>query len=78
MTLLLFSPALSGVECNMDMKIEFEFREGAPSDAACAKIIVYMDPAAWQFFMLKKDLHSESLRWFLLLQEFEFEASEKG
>jgi len=64
---MLFVPPLSGVEHDMDMEIEFDFCEGGPSDGAHPKISVYMDLAAWQFFMLKKDLHPESLRWFLLL-----------
>jgi len=66
-TLILFMPPLNGVKRDMDMEIKFDFCKGAPSHGARPKIIVYMDLTAWKFFMLKKDLHSKSLRWFLLL-----------
>jgi len=76
--LMLFMPSLSGVERDMDMEIEFDFCEYGPSDGARLKVIIYLDLVALQLFMLKKAIRHESLRWFLLLQEFEFEVREKG
>jgi len=61
----------------MNVEREFDFYKGGPSDGAHPKIVVYIDHTLWKFFMLKKDLNLESLRWFLLLQEFEFEVFEK-
>jgi len=49
------------------------FVRGRSSNGARPKIIVYMDHALWKFFMLKNELNRKSLRWLLLLQEFEFE-----
>ena len=54
------------------MELEFLFCEGCPSDGARHKMIVYIDHAIWKFFMLSNDLHPLYLKWFLLLQEFEF------
>ena len=54
----------------MNVELDFDFYEGGLSDGARPKIAVYMDHTLWKFFMLKKDLNLESLRWFLLLQEF--------
>jgi len=68
-------PRSGGDELDMDVEIKFEAR---PSDGAHPRMIVYMDNALWRFFMLMKDPNPESLRWFLLLQEFEFEVCHKG
>jgi len=67
MILMMFMLPMSGVECNMDVEIEIEF-EGGPSDGADLRIILLMDPTLWKYFMLRKDLNPESLRWYLLLQ----------
>jgi len=64
---MMFMPPMSGVECDMDVKIEIVF-EGGPFDGAHPRIIVFIDPTSWKYFMLKKDLDPESLRWCLLLQ----------
>ena len=77
-TLMLFMPPMSGIERKLDMEVEFDFWEGGPSDRARPNIVVQMDRIIWKFFILKKNLNPESLRWFLLLQEFEFEVFEKG
>jgi len=59
----------ASIECGeheLDMDVEIQF-EGGPFDGAHLRLIVYMDNGIWEFFMLKKDLNLESLRWFLLL-----------
>ena len=42
------------------------------------RMIVFVDPKLWTYLMLKKDLNPESLKWFFLLQQFEFEVRYKG
>jgi len=77
-TILLMSmPSMSGGEHELDVDVEIDF-EGGPSDGAHHRIIMLMDPELWKFFILKKDLNPESLMWFLLLQQFEFEVRDKG
>jgi len=64
-TLMMFMPPMSGVKCDMDVKIDIAF-EGGLSDGAHPRIILLMDPVLWKYFMLKKDLNPESLKWYLL------------
>jgi len=77
-TLPLAMAPLSGANHDMDVEVELDFYEGGLSNGAFPKIIMYMDSALRKFFMLKKDLTAESLRWFLPLQEFEFGVCDKG
>ena len=62
------------VECDFDLGVEFS---GGPSDGVHYKIILYMDCATWHYLMLKKGLHPLYLRWFLRLQDFNFEVHDK-
>jgi len=78
LTQILSMPPLNGVENELDMDVEFDFCESRPSDGDRPTITVFMNPAVWKFFMVKKDLKPKSLRWYLLLQEFEFEVFDKG
>ena len=75
---MLSIPPLSGVGHGIDMDIEFDFCKDGSSNVAGPTIIVYMDHALWKFLMMKKDLNPESLRWYLLLREFDFEVRDKG
>ena len=67
MTLMMFMPPMSGVDSDMDVDFEIAFESG-PFDGAHPGIIVFIYPALWKYFMLKKDLNPKSLRWYLLLQ----------
>jgi len=67
---------MSGVECDMDMEIEIAF-EGGLYHGAHTGIILFMDPTIWKYFILKKDLNPESLRWYLLLQQIDFEVRQR-
>ena len=66
----------SVVDCDMDVDIEIAF-EGGKSDGAHPRISLFMNPLML-FFMWKKDLNPKSLRWYLLLQQFDFEVHNKG
>jgi len=68
---------MSGVEWDINVEIEIVF-EGGSSDGPHPRIILFVDPTLRQFFMLKKDLNPESLRWCLLLQQFDFAVYDKG
>ena len=72
-TLMMSMTAMDGIGCDVDVVFE-----GGPSDGAHPRIVVFMDLSLWKYYMLKKDLNPESLRWFLLLQQFNFEVHEKG
>ena len=61
-TLLLSMPSLRSDENDLDMEVDFDFCEGTPSKGARPKLIIYVNHALWQIFMLKKDLNPESLR----------------
>ena len=74
---MMFMPPMSGVECDMDVKIAIAF-EGGLCDGAHPRIILFMYPTLWKYFMLKKDVNPKSLRWYLLLQQFDFEVHDKG
>jgi len=76
--LILFIPPLNGIQKEFDVDIEFDFKEVGLSEGALPKFVLYIDRALWKFFLLNKDLNLESLRWYLLLQEFEFEVHDKG
>jgi len=65
-TLMLSMPPTSGIECDMDVDIEIAI-EGGPCNGARPRSILFMDLTLWKYFMLKKDLNLESLRWYVLL-----------
>jgi len=62
-------PVSGGVH---EMGADFEFAFG-PYGGEGPKMSVFLDPTLWRTFRTKKDLNLELLRWFLLLQQFEFE-----
>ena len=66
-TLMMFMPPMDGIGCDVDVEFDVVFESG-PSDGVHPRIVVFMDPALWKYFMMKKDLNPESLRRFLLLQ----------
>jgi len=68
------TPPKDGIACDVDVKFDVVF-EGRPSDGAHPRIVVFIDPTLWKYYMQKMDLNPESLRWFLLLQQFNFEGS---
>ena len=78
MTLLLPMLPLTGVKHDMNTDLDFDFCKGGQSDGTYPNIIVYMAPTLWKLFMLKKDPNLKSFRWFPLLQDFEFQVSDKG
>ena len=57
------------------LDMEFDFR---PYGGDGPKWSVLLDPSLWRFLRTQKDLNPELLRWFLLLQQFEFEVRDKG
>jgi len=71
-SLMMSMPPMDGIGCDVDMEFDVVFG-GGPSDGAHPRISVFIDPALWKYFMLKKDLNPKSLRWYLLLQQFNFE-----
>ena len=77
MTLLMCTPPMSGVNMNWIWMLKIAFKGGL-SDGTHPIIVIFMDPYFWKFFNLKKDINSESLRWFLRLQQFDLEVRDKG
>jgi len=65
-TLMMYMPPMDSIGCDVDVEFDVVFESGS-SDGAHPRIGVFMDPSLWKYFMLKKDLNPESLRWFLLL-----------
>ena len=59
----------------IDLDVEFEF---GPHDGDEPKMTVLLDPSLWRTLRSQKDFNPELLRWFLLLQQFEFEVRNKG
>ena len=59
----------------MDADFKFDF---GPYGGDGPKMIVLLDPSLWRFLRTKKDFNPELLRWFFLLQQFEFEVQDKG
>jgi len=66
---LMSLPPMDGITYDFDLGVEFG---GGPSDRVHYQIILYADCAIWCYLMMKKDLHHDFLRWYLLLQEFNF------
>jgi len=77
MTLMISMPPISVIGSDMDVDFGIAFKSRL-SDGTHRRIIVLMDPVLWKYFILKKDLNQESLRWYLLLQRFDFEVHDKG
>jgi len=63
MTLMMFMPPMDDIRCDFDVVFE-----GGSFSGAHPRIVVFVDPALWKYYMQKKDLNPEFLRWFLLLQ----------
>jgi len=74
-TLWMSMPLVTRGVHEMDADFEFDF---GPHDGDGPKMSVLLDPSLWRFLRIKKDLNPELLRWFLLLQQFEFEVRDKG
>ena len=64
-------------DINWDFHIGVELSSG-PFDGAYYKFILYTNHVKWSYLMAKKDLHPKFLRWYLLVQEFDFEIHDKG
>ena len=76
-TLMMSMPPMSGAENDIYIDIEIVF-EGELSDGGRPRIILFLNPVLRQYFILKKDVHPESSRCYLLLQQFDFEVHDKG
>jgi len=62
----MYMPSMSRGAHELHVEVGIEF-QGGPSDGAHPRLIVFVDPELWNYFMPKKDLNPESLRWYLLL-----------
>jgi len=60
-------------ELNVDFELEF-----GPFDRGVPSMNVLLDLSLKRTLMLKKDLNFETLRWFLLIHQFDFEVCDKG
>jgi len=67
-------PPLDGIEYDFDLGVEFGSN---PFDGAHYKIILYIDNVIYPYLMMKKDLYPNILRWYLLLQQFNFLVHDK-
>jgi len=67
-------PPMRGGAHELDGDVEFGF---GPFDSDGPRMTVLLDPSLWRTLMLKKDLNPETLRWFLLLRQFNFEVQDK-
>ena len=67
-------PPIEGIDFDFDLGIEFN--DGL-SNWAHFQIVLYVDPAIWRYLMMKDDLHPKYLRWYLQVQEFNFEVRDK-
>jgi len=74
-TLWMSMPPMSGgvPELHVDFGLEF-----GPFDGDVLRMIVLLDPSLWRTLMSKKDLNPKTLRWFLLIHQFDFEVRDKG
>jgi len=68
-------PQIGDIEHDFDLGVEL--RSGS-SDGAQYKFILYMDRVKWSRLMAKNDLHPELLRWYLLVNDFDFDVCDKG
>ena len=67
-TLMMSMPPMSGGVRELDMDIDLEF---GPFDGDGPRMIVLLDPSLWGTLRSKKDLNLETLRWFLLIHQFD-------
>ena len=68
-------PPTSGSVPELDVDFGLEF---GPFDGDVLRMIVLLDPSLWRTLMSKKDLNPKTLRWFLLIHQFDFEVRDKG
>ena len=68
-------PPIDDIRCDFDLGIKLS---SGPYNGSHYKLILYTDHIKWCHLVLKKDLHLELLRWYLLVQEFDFEVCDKG
>ena len=69
------SVSVNDIKCDFDLGVEFD---SGPYDGAHYKFVLSTDHASWRHLILKMDLYPELLRWYLLVQQFDFEARDKG
>jgi len=56
--------------------VDIEFGFG-PFDSKGPRMTVLLDPSLWRILMLTRDLNPETLRWFVLLHQFDFKVVDK-
>jgi len=66
---------MSGGLPELDLDIDHEF---GPFDGDGPRMTVLLDSTLWRALRSKKDLNPETLRWFLILHQFNFEVVDKG
>ena len=76
--MLPYLPPLGNVGFDLDLEVQFGCYDSRLTDGVHHRMIVYEDHTAWRYLLLKKDLHPLYLKWFLLLQEVEYEVCCKG
>ena len=69
-------PHMEGVDLDFDLGIEYD--DSGPSDKAHYRFVLYADGMLWCNLMMKKDLQSEYLRWYLPLKDFNFVVHDKN
>jgi len=57
-------PPIGDIECDFDLGVELS---SGPSDRAHYKFIIYTNHVKWSHLKVKKDIHSELLRWYLVV-----------
>ena len=62
-------PLMSVGVHELDLKFEIEF---GLSSGGGPRMIMLLDPSLWRTLRSKKDLNLETLRWVLLLHQFDF------
>ena len=72
---VLFMPSAQDIECDFDLRVKLG---SSSSDRAHCKFILDTDNANLSHLMVKKDLHPKLLRWYLLVQNFDFKVRDKG
>jgi len=66
---------IDDIEYDLDLGVELGC---GPSDGAPYKFILYTDHVKWSHMMVEKDLHPELLRWYLIVNNFDFEVCDEG
>ena len=67
-------PPMSGGVHELDLKFEIEF---GLSSGGGPRMIVFQNPSLGRTLRSKKDLNPETLRWFLLLHQLDYEVRDK-